>query len=76
MTDPDAALQVCQLLHDASLVLVWGASSYLAWLVPRDLADSDVRRLYVPCIVAIAIAIATMLVALPIETALIGGRLQ
>ncbi|MDQ0392704.1 copper homeostasis membrane protein CopD [Labrys monachus] len=72
MIGPDAALDICRFLHDASLMLVWGASAYLAVLVPRRLADDVARRLRIPAIVAVAAALATTLAALPIETATIG----
>jgi len=69
---PDAALALCRFLHDASAMLVWGGFGYLAWLVPRDLADAVGRRLRIPGILAIGVAAATVLTALPVEAAQIG----
>ncbi|WP_413991564.1 copper homeostasis membrane protein CopD [Labrys okinawensis] len=69
---PDTALALCRFLHDASVMLLWGGCAYLAWLVPRELAEAVGRRLRTLTIVAVAVAVATVLLALPLETAEIG----
>jgi len=70
---PDAALVACRFLHAASLMLVWGGSAYLAWLVPAGLAGIVARRLRWPALAAVGIAVVTGAVFLPIETAGIGA---
>ena len=69
---PDAALAACRFLHDASAMLLWGASVYLSTLVPRNLAQDIGRRLRSFSVVATAVAVATTAAALPLETAMIG----
>ncbi len=71
--DPCAALAVCRFLHDAAAMLVWGAAGYLCTLVPEKLAGTVWRRLRVPGVVAIAVAVATTAASLPFETAVIGA---
>jgi putative copper resistance protein D len=69
---PDAALVLCRFLQDASAMLVWGTFACLSWLVPGELARVLASRLRFFRLVAIAVAVATTLAALPIETAVIG----
>jgi copper resistance protein D len=69
---PDTALVVCRFLHAAALMLLWGGSAYLAWLVPGGLAQEVARPLSGPALAAIAVAVASGLASLPIETAQIG----
>jgi putative copper resistance protein D len=68
----EAALAACRFLHDASAMLLWGAFAYLATLVPQDLAWDVGRRLQSARVVLIALAVATTVAALPLQTALIG----
>ena len=72
MIGPDAALAVCRFLHDASVMFVWGASAYLAVLVPPALALDVGRRLRSTLTAAIAFAVATTIAALPIQVATVG----
>ncbi len=70
---PDAALAVCRFAHTLPLMLLWGASAYLAALVPGARAAEAWRRLR-PSVVAAAIAaVAATVALLPVETAFIGN---
>jgi putative copper resistance protein D len=69
---PDTAFAVCRFLHDASVMFVWGASAYLAVLVPPALAQNVGRRLRSTMTAAIAIAVAATIATLPIQVATIG----
>ena len=69
---PDAALAVCRFLHDASAMLVWGSSLYLWLLAAGDIGPTIGRRLRPFAVAAVALAAATTIIALPLETALIG----
>jgi putative copper resistance protein D len=69
---PDAALTVCRFFHDASTMLLFGASACIAALVPPSLARDIVHRLRFLGIVAAAIAVATTVALLPLETAFVG----
>ncbi|MFK0166728.1 copper homeostasis membrane protein CopD [Rhizobium sp. NPDC090279] len=71
--DTTTALQLCRFLHDASLMLLWGACAYLALFVPKALADSVWRMSARPFFIAAVIAALTALAALPIMTANIGN---
>lgn len=72
MISPAVALAACRFLHDASAMLLFGASAYLATLVPRDLAWDVGRCLRFVRVVLIALAVATTAAALPVQTAVIG----
>ena len=69
---PDTALAICRFLHDASAMFVWGASVYLVTLVPGNLADDIGRCLRHFTAITLALAVATTVAALPLETAFIG----
>jgi putative copper resistance protein D len=69
---PEAALVVCRFLHNASVILVWGGYAFLWLCVPGRLAADIAQRLNPVRAVAIAIAVVTALLALPLETAMIG----
>ena len=69
---PEAALIACRFLHNASVILLWGGFAYLWLCVPRRLAANIGQHLNPVRVVAITIAVATTLIALPLETALIG----
>ncbi|KAA1181185.1 copper homeostasis membrane protein CopD [Rhizobium tropici] len=71
--DPTTALQLCRFLHDASLMLLWGASAYLCLLVPKTLADIVWRMFARVSVAATAIAAMTVLAALPVTTANLGN---
>jgi putative copper resistance protein D len=71
--DPTTALELCRFLHDASLMLLWGACAYLSFLVPRALADTVWRMSAIPFFLIAVIAALTMLMSLPAATAIIGN---
>ncbi|SCB38510.1 copper homeostasis membrane protein CopD [Rhizobium hainanense] len=71
--DTTTALQLCRFLHDASLMLLWGACAYLSLLAPRILADTVWRMVARPFLLIAAIAVFTVLAALPVATANIGS---
>ncbi|NLS20635.1 copper homeostasis membrane protein CopD [Rhizobium sp. P40RR-XXII] len=71
--DPTTALQLCRFLHDASLMLLWGACAYLCLLVPKTLADTVWRVSTRPLFAITTIAAVTVLAALPATTATIGN---
>ncbi|TPM34402.1 copper homeostasis membrane protein CopD [Mesorhizobium sp. B2-3-5] len=69
---PDTFLMACRFVHDAALMMLWGGFGYLAALVPRRLAGPIADRLAGSRLVAVGLALATTLLALPIQTAMIG----
>ncbi len=71
--DPTTALELCRFFHDASLMLLWGACAYLSLLVPKTLADIGWRMFAKAFSVIAAIAVVTVLAALPATTANIGS---
>jgi putative copper resistance protein D len=71
--DTTTALQLCRFLHDASLMLLWGACAYLSLLVPRALADTVWRMVAKPFLLIAAIAVLTVLAVLPVTTANTGN---
>ncbi|AYG57464.1 copper resistance protein CopD [Rhizobium jaguaris] len=73
MIDPNTALEASRFFHDASLMLLWGASAFLCLLVPKALADR-VWRMFgaAPFLIALIAGLATI-AALPLEAATIGN---
>jgi putative copper resistance protein D len=71
--DPSVALDLCRFLHDAAVMLLWGASAYLALLVPARLGAMIGRLLWGWGAAAVVLATTTAIVALPLETAVIGN---
>ena len=71
--DTTTALQLCRFLHDASLMLLWGACAYLSLLVPKALADTVWRMIAKPFVLIVMVAALTALAALPVTTANIGN---
>lgn len=69
---PLVALALCRFLHDTATMLVWGASAYLATLVPRVAASHVGTRIRPVLAASIAIAAVGTLAVLPIEAAVIG----
>src|SRR5690242_14171420 len=69
---PDSLLAACRFAHDAALMALWGASVYLWALVPRGLADQIGSRLNAIRLTAVFLAVVTTIIALPVETAMIG----
>ncbi|SEH70871.1 putative copper resistance protein D [Rhizobium tibeticum] len=69
---PDAALILCRFLFDAAAVFLWGASAYLCWVVPADLAAQVSRRLRNWYILALLLVIGTTASLLPLRAATIG----
>ncbi|ENN84399.1 hypothetical protein RHSP_22981 [Rhizobium freirei PRF 81] len=68
-----SALELCRFLHDASLMLLWGACAYLTFLVPRSIADIVWRMSAMAFFLITVIAALTMLISLPAATATIGN---
>jgi putative copper resistance protein D len=71
--DTTTALEICRFLHDASLMLLWGACAYLSLFVPKTLADIVWRISARPFLLVAVVAALTALAALPIMTANIGN---
>ncbi|OCJ02439.1 copper resistance protein CopD [Rhizobium sp. AC27/96] len=71
--DPTTALELCRFLHDASLMLLWGACAYLSFLVPRELANTVWRMSSIPFFLIAVVAALTMLISLAAATAIIGN---
>ncbi|MGZ9718703.1 copper homeostasis membrane protein CopD [Rhizobium miluonense] len=71
--DPTTALELCRFLHDASLMLLWGACAYLSFLVPRALADIVWRMSAMPFFLIAVIGALAILISLPAATAIIGN---
>jgi putative copper resistance protein D len=69
---PEAALITCRFLHNASAILLWGGFAYLWLCVPKKLAQEIAQQLNPFRVVAIAIAVATIVAALPLEAGMIG----
>jgi putative copper resistance protein D len=69
---PDIALAACRFLHDAAAMMLWGAFAYVWAFVPSPLSGHIASRLAVFRLVAVAVAAVTTIVALPIQTAVIG----
>jgi putative copper resistance protein D len=69
---PEAALITCRFLHNASVILLWGGFAYLWLCVPKKLAEEIAQQLNPFRVVAIAIAVATIVAALPLEAGMIG----
>ncbi len=72
MTSIAAALATCRFVQDAAVLLLWGASAYLLWLVPEPLASTLQARLPVGAGVAVALAAVATAAELPIEAASVG----
>lgn len=72
MTSTAAVLALCRFALDAAALLLWGASAYLAWLVPRNLAVTVTARIEAAWTVAVAVAVGATLARLPVEAAAIG----
>jgi putative copper resistance protein D len=73
LIDPNTALEACRFFHDASLMLLWGASAFLCLLVPKALADKVWRMFGTAPFLTALIAGLTTAVSLPLETATIGN---
>ena len=73
MINPDTALEACRFFHDASLMLLWGASAFLCLLVPKILGDRIWRLFGVAPLVMALIAGLTTMLSLPLEAATIGN---
>lgn len=69
---PDTLLAVLRFLHDATLMALWGSSVYLWTLVPPGLAEQTDHRLNAFRQSAVALALVSMIFALPAQTAMIG----
>lgn len=69
---PDSLLAICRFVHDGALMALWGTFAYLAVLVPRPLSEAISDRLTVFRLAAVGLALLATLLALPLQTALIG----
>jgi len=69
---PGGALDLCRFLHDSAAMLLWGGFAFLAWLVPQALAEDVAQRLRPLRNVAVALAVLTLLAALPLRAAMLG----
>ena len=72
MTSMAAILAFCRLSQDAAALVLWGASAYLAWLVPKDTAAEVVARIGRWGSAAIVVTIVATVAKLPAEVASIG----
>lgn len=73
MIHPEAALAICRALLDGSILYLWGAYAYVSTLVPAPLARQLSARLRVSQVVAVAMAVATTALLLPLRAATIGN---
>lgn len=73
MTSTATVLALCRFGLDAAALMLWGASAYLAWLVPRDLAAAIAARIGRARAAAVGVAVVATLARLPVEVAAIGN---
>lgn len=71
MIGPEAALIICRSLFDGAAIALWGASSFLAVLVPGALARHLSKRLLVSDVIAITVVVAMTALLLPLKAATI-----
>lgn len=71
MTGADAALFACRFAFDAAALFLFGASAYLAALVPSDLRAALWSELAMPRRIAIAALAVATVASLPVRTALV-----
>lgn len=69
---PDVALAVCRFLHDSAAMMLWGAFAYVWAFVPPPLSHHIAGRLAAFRLVAVALVTVTTIMALPVQTAMIG----
>lgn len=69
---PDAALALCRACHDLATMVAWGATAFLATLVPATVAAYAGRRTHAAIVVAILVAVGTTVAALPVEAGFVG----
>jgi len=69
---PDAALVLCRFLFYGSAIFLWGASAYICWIAPADLAAQVGRRLRHCFALSSLLIIATTTSLLPLRAAAIG----
>ncbi|OWV84490.1 copper homeostasis membrane protein CopD [Rhizobium sp. R693] len=69
---PDAALILCRFLSYGSAVFLWGASAYICWIAPADLAARVSLRLRHCYALATLLIIGATVSLLPVQTAMIG----
>ena len=72
MTSVAVVLALCRFGQDAAALVLWGASAYLAWLVPRDIAAEVVARIGRWGAVAVIVVVVAVAAKLPAEVASIG----
>ena len=69
---PDAALILCRLLFYGSAIFLWGASAYICWIAPADLAAQVSLRLRHCYTLSTLLIIGTTTSLLPLRAAAIG----
>ncbi|OWV97438.1 copper-binding protein [Rhizobium sp. R72] len=69
---PDAALILCRFVFDSGAIFLWGASAYICWAAPADLAQQVSRRLWHFNSLATLLVIGTTAALLPLRAATIG----
>lgn len=69
---PEAALALCRVFHDLATMVAWGATAFLATLVPATVAAHAGRHVHAVIVIAILVAVGTTAAALPIEAAFVG----
>ena len=70
MTSAAVVLALCRFGQDTAALLLWGASAYLAWLVPKDIAVAPRLGRWGEALV-VTVAVVTV-ARLPAEVASIG----
>jgi putative copper resistance protein D len=69
---PDAALVLCRFLLYGSAIFLWGASAYICWIAPADLAAQVSRRLRHCYGLSTLLIVGTTASLLPLRAAAIG----
>jgi putative copper resistance protein D len=72
MSSVAAVLALCRFGQDAAALMLWGASAYLAWLVPKDIVAEVVARIGRWGAVAVIVVVVAVAAKLPAEVASIG----
>lgn len=73
MTGPATAIEICRFLQDSALLLLWGSSAFVAFLLPAPLMAETSRRLGIFPVAAAIVAALTAVMALPLQAAALGN---
>ncbi len=73
MTEPATAIEICRFLHDSALLMLWGSSAFVAFLLPASLRAETSLRLGIFPITAVVVAALTAAMALPLQAAALGS---